>query len=797
MWIGDDVQRLDEHQAERLARAVAAGQTVILATSLAHHPLPPELERLCRDGLAVRIELPPLTAGEMLLLVEQTLGSPLHPDSVPAFVPRRGGGDLVVLRESVLAARAAGALVESEGNWRLTTALPPSGGLRRLVHSRLIPSTPVTPETALVLDILGLAPELRLENCVSMGAGEASRDELVAALERLESAGVIDVLGAPSELRLRIRDAVVELVLPQTIGVLRRQRLTTALVDRLSEFDPAELGGGELVALAKHALPLGRSIDPAVLTRAAVAALQASRFELSLQLASTAARHGGGFEPQLVLATAESRLGRGEAALARLSALEEEARNDPEQIETISRLTGEVRDQLDKPVFGWDLPSGAEVNPQGVDLASILRVDSTRDNLVRVRDEEQGVPARLHGILEGEWHVQEAVLAALKGELVVAHEHLDASEAILAAVNADSLALKLRRVFADSLDGRLGESIDIALALAEQAAAEGQAVDQAVATWLSGHLLLYAGRAEDARRQLAMAAAMLDRFGMHRTGHLARGQAATALAQLGAVEEAATTLAPALGAPDDKFAFAATALQASGWIHAASGHLDDAVESFLGAADAFDALGHELIAVVPLVEAARAGAARRVLPRLDERADVVQGVNGTILIRHARALASFETLEAAGGERDALEEMADEFDAVGAVYATASFHLNAAEAFSRAAMLHGQAGNDRRATASSRCADQQLTICGVSTSPLLPAHSSILLSRREQEIAVLAVDGRSNREIAETLVLSVRTVETHLQRVYRKLGVRRRGELAEALPGGRHEGGVASSIAID
>jgi DNA-binding NarL/FixJ family response regulator len=42
----------------------------------------------------------------------------------------------------------------------------------------------------------------------------------------------------------------------------------------------------------------------------------------------------------------------------------------------------------------------------------------------------------------------------------------------------------------------------------------------------------------------------------------------------------------------------------------------------------------------------------------------------------------------------------------------------------------------------------------------------------------LAADGTSNSEIAHQLCLSVRTVENHLQRVYAKLGVASRQELA-------------------
>jgi ATP/maltotriose-dependent transcriptional regulator MalT len=52
------------------------------------------------------------------------------------------------------------------------------------------------------------------------------------------------------------------------------------------------------------------------------------------------------------------------------------------------------------------------------------------------------------------------------------------------------------------------------------------------------------------------------------------------------------------------------------------------------------------------------------------------------------------------------------------------------------------------------------------------------LTAREAEIAELVAAGRTNREIAEQLVLSPRTIEAHLRNIYGKLGVRSRVELA-------------------
>jgi len=55
------------------------------------------------------------------------------------------------------------------------------------------------------------------------------------------------------------------------------------------------------------------------------------------------------------------------------------------------------------------------------------------------------------------------------------------------------------------------------------------------------------------------------------------------------------------------------------------------------------------------------------------------------------------------------------------------------------------------------------------------------LTAREDEIARLAASGLSNQEIARRLLISVRTVENHLHRVFRKLGVENRAGMSRAL----------------
>jgi len=52
------------------------------------------------------------------------------------------------------------------------------------------------------------------------------------------------------------------------------------------------------------------------------------------------------------------------------------------------------------------------------------------------------------------------------------------------------------------------------------------------------------------------------------------------------------------------------------------------------------------------------------------------------------------------------------------------------------------------------------------------------LTPREREVARCAGGGMSNREIAARLGISPATVDVHLNHIFQKLGIRRRGELA-------------------
>jgi non-specific serine/threonine protein kinase len=55
------------------------------------------------------------------------------------------------------------------------------------------------------------------------------------------------------------------------------------------------------------------------------------------------------------------------------------------------------------------------------------------------------------------------------------------------------------------------------------------------------------------------------------------------------------------------------------------------------------------------------------------------------------------------------------------------------------------------------------------------------LSRREREIAELVADRRTNREIADALVLSEKTIESHMRNIFRKLSASSRVQVARLI----------------
>ncbi|MXM68617.1 hypothetical protein GR925_35705, partial [Streptomyces sp. HUCO-GS316] len=169
--------------------------------------------------------------------------------------------------------------------------------------------------------------------------------------------------------------------------------------------------------------------------------------------------------------------------------------------------------------------------------------------------------------------------------------------------------------------------------------------------------------------------------------------------------------------------------------------------------------------------AARAGAAPRAAA-VWTAAGLGAPAAGRVELRHVFALAEHDG--------DALDDVARRFGGLGLLPL-------AAEAAAQAARVHRASGN-RRSARAAQAAGAEFAARGGVEPPVwaVPADrreagARAELTAREREVVTLAVSQLSNQEIADRLVLSVRTVENHLYRAYGKLGVTARTELAPVL----------------
>nr|BFE88974.1 hypothetical protein GCM10020093_115750 [Planobispora longispora] len=121
-----------------------------------------------------------------------------------------------------------------------------------------------------------------------------------------------------------------------------------------------------------------------------------------------------------------------------------------------------------------------------------------------------------------------------------------------------------------------------------------------------------------------------------------------------------------------------------------------------------------------------------------------------------------------------LDEVSRDFEGLGMT-------LYAAETAAQAATLYREAGRSRAETAARTRAAVLAGRCQGARTAALVGLDAPHLTPRQREIATLAAQGMSNREIAERLVVSVRTVANTLYSVYEKVGVGDRAELARIL----------------
>jgi DNA-binding CsgD family transcriptional regulator len=121
----------------------------------------------------------------------------------------------------------------------------------------------------------------------------------------------------------------------------------------------------------------------------------------------------------------------------------------------------------------------------------------------------------------------------------------------------------------------------------------------------------------------------------------------------------------------------------------------------------------------------------------------------------------------------------NELEAAALALAEAGFDLYASDCAADASRSFRARGLSSGATRCSALAHQLHERCeGARPTTLGELSELASLTPREKDVTLLAAKGLTNREIAEVTCTSLRTVEGHLLRAYRKLGISSRSELA-------------------
>jgi ATP/maltotriose-dependent transcriptional regulator MalT len=156
--------------------------------------------------------------------------------------------------------------------------------------------------------------------------------------------------------------------------------------------------------------------------------------------------------------------------------------------------------------------------------------------------------------------------------------------------------------------------------------------------------------------------------------------------------------------------------------------------------------------------------------RLAELATTLNTALAEAIAQHARGLADHDG--------DVLDAAADRFADMGAV-------ALAADAAAQAAREHAGTGKRGQEIKSSTRAHWLAGQHEIRTPAVHSVAQPLPITDREREIVMLAAAGLSNRQIAERLSVSVRTVEGHVYRIFAKLGIERREQLIQLVTGAR------------
>jgi DNA-binding CsgD family transcriptional regulator len=678
-------------------------------------------------------------------------------------------GNLLFLRELVRAGLASGALAEHGGVWIWAGGFD---GASRLTDLLLETVTALPVDVQRVLELLAVGEPIGTAIIEQLGSRRA--------LEGAERAGMVVVTRSGRRLEAGLVHPIYAQVVRASLGRVRTASLARELADAIAHHGCRR--AYDELRVASLQLQAGGPADAEVLLKAARQARQFADAELAEALAREAYAAGGSAAAAVTLAEVLYWLGRHEEVVALLTGgILDRAPAKEVAFGTI-HLAGSL-------FYGLGRLADAErwlawgIERAGAQFEADLRGTHARIVMMAGRaiegiEEAERVLARTDASPHARLNAYIALLPALAmcGRLEAVDDHRDAALELAATAGrgrpSSTGSIVVGLFIAHIFTGRLPELDPVLRDFNEAGAQRVEDPFRGVWTFLLGRSALMQGRLADAVPALREGAALLR---LRDPGMMLPWCLAALTQALGASDDARAARA----ACDELAAVRFEVTRnidlevglARAWAAAAAGNRSDAARIALEVAGALRDDGRFAVAAMGYHEALRLGtAASAVVGPLNELADHVDGPVVAAMAAHANALVG-------GGARD-LAGVAGTFEAAGMM-------LHAAEVMVTASLVAASAGlrasaGEYRARAATLAAR-----CGAALTPLLEPISDRdslgILTRKEQEVALMAARGMTKRDIAESLTVSVRTVGNHINHVYAKLGVTTRAELRAVL----------------
>ncbi len=762
----DDAHLLDPLSATLLHNLALDRAARIVATVRSNEPAPNAVVSLWKDGHLRFVELQPLNRVQTTGLVESVVGGKLEELSA-ASIWDASGGNLLFLKHFIGDALEAGRLREVAGIWQLRGDASVSSGLASLLESRF---DEVGEPAMGVLNLLALCEPLDLDVLLALAGAEAIDDA--------ENSGLIRIT-EDSRPTVQISHPQYAEVIRRRLGKATASKLRGRIADVLSRRDLDS--AIRRLQLAQLYVDSNHDAEPTLLVRAAQDALSMVDVPLAERLARRLVEQTQNMVPgnPALLLTAQLLLFRAVMVQGR--------RAEAEAI--VDQMKPEDPDDQVQLVLFWGAPMmGIRYFGMGdVDgaheLLDKLRQRVTDPTLIAILDAYEAGFAVQEGRVEEGLLAAEAVLSnptsppqALESAAFAAGQAMPLVgrgndfrpiSALIRSRSADTgtmagILARYTDVLALVLLGEFDQADQQASAYAEFCK-PSQFLGWAITKAMDALVASYRGRFPDAVSACEQALAALQAENTLPWDLPVRLLLTRAHAALGRPDEAQQAFAEAAKHMGAHMAIYGPQMTiARSWIAAARGANGAAIRLAHNAADEARQSGQYMIEAEALHHAARFGG-RSVADRLSWLAERVDGRVAAMYARHAAALA--------GRDGVALDLVSLEFEESGML-------LSAADTSAQAASHHDGARPRQRRLESAERAFRLAAECGSITTPATRAAARPLpLTSREREIAALIGEGLTNRQVAERLSVSVRTVEGHIYRACTKLDLSNREEL--------------------